>query len=252
MLGLPRKTREVINMAIAIARKEEGPKNFQNGYGETEWLPEVYPLIRTYKCVLKAGNSICPELFSDKTQRFCFTDGTGYITSPKKAYNIEEISFFIPDFSAEEFQIHAVTDLEYMKLVVDMLDSDKAAYEDTHMVLPSFKKFSELEEYDQSCKGPHTRSWSVVHSGNLGRVLMGIVRAEGEGTDEKGHPSVAQWNYCLKGSDFKLTVDGETIDTKEGDWSYVPAGLDHSLLAEPGKKVFYIWFEHKVEEVKLD
>lgn len=239
-------------MAIAIARREEGPKEFRNGYGEADWLPGVYPLIHTYKCVLKAGCSISPELYADKTQLFCFTEGTGYITNSKRAYNIDELSFFIPDFEADQFTIYAATDLEYMKLVVDMLESDKAAYVDTHMVLPSFKKFSELEEYDQSCKGPNTRSWSVVHSGNLGRVLMGIVCAEGEGTDEKGHPSVAQWNYCLKGADFRLTVDGETVDTKEGDWSYVPAGLDHSLLAETGKKVFYIWFEHKVEEVTLD
>ena len=185
-------------MAIAIARREEGPKEFRNGYGEADWLPGVYPLIHTYKCVLKAGCSISPELYADKTQLFCFTEGTGYITNSKRAYNIDELSFFIPDFEADQFTIYAATDLEYMKLVVDMLESDKAAYVDTHMVLPSFKKFSELEEYDQSCKGPNTRSWSVVHSGNLGRVLMGIVCAEGEGTDEKGHPSVAQWNYCLK------------------------------------------------------
>lgn len=140
--------------------------------------------------------------------------------------------------------------MEIMKIVVDLLESDKAAYEDTHMVLPAFKRFSETEPYDQSCKGPNTRSWSVIHSGNLARVLMGIVCAEGEGTIEKGHPSVAQYNYALEGADFELTVDGETINTKEGDWSYVPAGLDHSLVSEKGKKVFYIWFEHMVAEVK--
>ena len=62
---------------------------------------------------------------------------------------------------------------------------------------------------------------------------------------------MAQYNYALEGADFELTVDGETINTEEGDWSYVPAGLDHSLVSEKGKKVFYIWFEHMVDEVKL-
>ena len=79
---------------------------------------------------------------------------------------------------------------------------------------------------------------------------MCIVCAEGEGTIEKGHPSVAQFNYALDGADFNLTVDGETTTTEDGDWSYVTAGLDHSLVAESGKKVFYIWFEHKVAEWK--
>ena len=236
-------------MSIAIARANEIQYRVENGYGETEVLPGVYPLVRGFKCVLKAGHDVKPEVYADKTAIYCFTRGTGYITDGLKAYNIDELSFYIPDFS-REFCIHAVSDMEIMKIVVDLLESDKAAYEDTHMVLPAFKRFSETEPYDQSCKGPKTRSWSVIHSGNLARVLMGIVCAEGEGTIEKGHPSVAQYNYALGGADFELTVDGETINTKEGDWSYVPAGLDHSLVSEKGKKVFYIWFEHMVAEVK--
>ena len=120
------------------------------------------------------------------------------------------------------------------------------------MVLPSFKRFSECEPYDQSCKGPHTQSWTVIADGNLARVLMGDVKAEGEGTKERGHAEVAQWNYCLPGSDFHFTVEEETVNHYEGDFSYVTAGLDHSLIADPGKTVFYIWFEHWVEEKKIN
>ena len=28
----------------------------------------------------------------------------------------------------------------------------------------------------------------------------------------------------------------------------MPAGLDHSLVAKPGKEVFYVWFEHFTRE----
>ena len=142
--------------------------------------------------------------------------------------------------------------MEIVLWVIDMLESDRAAYEDTHMVLPSFKRFSECEPYDQSCKGPHTQSWTVIADGNLARVLMGVVKAEGEGTKERGHAEVAQWNYCLPGSDFHFTVEEETVNHYEGDFSYVTAGLDHSLIADPGKTVFYIWFEHWVEEKKIN
>lgn len=72
---------------------------------------------------------------------------------------------------------------------------------------------------------------------------MGVVRAVGEGTDEKGHPAVHQWNYCLGDSDFDITVEGETTHTKAGDFSFIPAGPDHSLIAQPGKEVFYVWYE---------
>ena len=61
---------------------------------------------------------------------------------------------------------------------------------------------------------------------------------------------MAQWNYALPGSDFILTVDGESTPQRDGDWSFVPAGLDHSLVAEPGKLVYYIWFEHLVDEIR--
>ena len=38
---------------------------------------------------------------------------------------------------------------------------------------PALNVFSECEPCDQSCKGPHTKSWTVIADGNLARVLMG-------------------------------------------------------------------------------
>ena len=75
-----------------------------------------------------------------------------------------------------------------------------------------------------------------------------MVKAVGEGTVEKGHPAVDQWNYGLDNADFKLTVANESVAHHAGDSSFVPAGLDHSLTAEPGKEVAYIWFERFVKE----
>ena len=57
-----------------------------------------------------------------------------------------------------------------------------------------------------------------------------------------------QWNYCVGDSDFDLTVDGKTVNHKSGEWSFIPAGLDHSLVAQPGKEVFYFWYEHYTRE----
>ena len=113
---------------------------------------------------------------------------------------------------------------------------------------PIFRSFSETHEYTQDCKGPHTRSWQVLYSGEVGRNLLGVVKAVGEGTVEKGHPAVDQWNYGLDNADFTLTVENESVAHHAGDWSFVPAGLDHSLTAEPGKEVAYIWFERFVKE----
>lgn len=99
-------------MAINITRKEDIMLKFCDGYAKTEVLKDAYPLVRTYKCLLKAGYTVEPEIYSDKIQVFSFTSGTGYICGKKKAYNIDELSFYIPDFDREKFSFYAAEDME--------------------------------------------------------------------------------------------------------------------------------------------
>lgn len=237
-------------MAIAVARRADNPKEFANGFAKTLWLGDVHPLVKGYKCLLKAGHTVQPELYDTKTVVFLFSHGTGYVAGKNKAHNVDGVSVYIPDFKKENYSIYAATDMEFMMVLVDMLDSDLRGFADTHMLLPYFKRVEDAMEYTQSCKGPNTRSWSMIPSGMCARVLAGIVKADGEGTTEKGHPSVDQWNYTLPGSDFALTVEDEQIQHSEGEWSFVPAGLDHSLVSQPGKTVYYVWFELKTKELE--
>ena len=44
-------------------------------------------------------------------------------------------------------------------------------------------------------------------------------------------------------SDYILTVEGNEIERKTGDWDFIPAGLDHSLVAGVGREVYYVWVE---------
>lgn len=236
-------------MAIAIVRKEEMiPQYDENGFSRIEMLPGTFPGVHNYKCFLKAGQDLKPEMYADKTAVYCFTAGKGYVNTEKFSRNITELSFFVPDFDNSSFMIHAIDDMEFLCLVMDMTEGDKKNYDACHTTLPLFLAFSECREYTQDCKGPHTRSWQVLFSQEVGRNLLGIVKAVGEGTVEKGHPAVDQWNYGLDQADFTLTVENESVAHHAGDWSFVPAGLDHSLTAEPGKEVAYIWFERFVKE----
>ena len=122
-------------------------------------------------------------------------------------------------------------------------------YQECHIRLPYFTLISDAVIYDQDCKGPNTSSWWIFSPKQLGRIMLGVVRAVGEGTVEKGHDRVEQWNYCLGNSDFNMTVeDAPVVNHKAGEWSYIPAGFDHSLLADPGKEIYYVWYEHYVRE----
>lgn len=187
-------------------------------------------------------------MYEDKLVLFFFGKGKGYITDQKGAYSIEELCFYVPEFNKTPYTVHATGDMEFMMCVVDMNQWDWKVYNASHVRLPFFRTVSKCIKYDQDCKGPHTTSWFVLTGQQLGRIMVGVVRAVGEGTTEKGHPAVEQWNYCVGDSDFELTVDEETRPHRSGEWSYVPAGLDHSLVAKPGKEVYYVWFEHFTKE----
>jgi len=234
-----------------VAYEADSAKAYDaDGFACEELLPGTYDGgIRNYKCHLKAGCQVTPKLYAEETVLVMFGKGEGYITSKANLFTFDEPAFYAPHFDHEPYTIHAVTDLEFVISVIENNEADKKLYDACHVRLPFFMPYSEGTVYDQDCKGPHTTSWSILGPKQLGRIMVGVVRAIGEGTVEKGHPRVEQWNYCLGDADFTLKVDTEDpVPHHGGDWSYVPAGFDHALVAEPGKEVFYVWYEHYTRE----
>lgn len=234
-----------------IVRENDIEKKFnEKGFSMTEVLGGTYDGgIRHYKCYLKAGYTVSPELYAEETVVVMFGKGTGYITSDHDLFQITEPSFYAPKFDQEPYTVHAVEDMEFVISVVVMNQWDKKMYNEGHIRLPFFMKYSDGQIYDQDCKGPNTTSWMILGPEQLGRIMVGVVKAVGEGTVEKGHPAVHQWNYCLGNADFNLTVDNEApVRHMAGELSFIPAGADHSLVADSGKEVFYVWFEHFTRE----
>ncbi len=234
-----------------IARESDIEKNFnKDGFSMTEVLPGTYAGgIRNYKCYLNAGCKVAPEVYKDTMVLIMFGKGKGYVTSDKDVYNIEELSFYVPNFDKEPYVIHAVEDMEFMFCVIEMNQWDWEVFNAGHVRVPFFLKYSDGIIYDQDCKLPGTTSWSILSAEQMGRIMVGVCRADGGGTVEKGHPVVEQWNYCVGDSDFTISVDGsDPIEHKAGEFSYIPAGYDHSLVSEPGKEIFYVWFEHFTRE----
>lgn len=241
-------------MSIAYVTKENIELEWKDGFGQAEMLAGTYSGgVRAFRCVLKAGCVVTPSMEPGTLQIFCLTDGKGAIITPEKAYAIDEVSFYVADPDSV-FTFHAATDMTYTMFVVEQKDGDKERFSAFHMKLPFFKGLSQCTEYCQDCKSKNSRSFSVIPTKRLCRVLMGVGEAyaenstEPEGCFEKGHPAVAQWNVVFGDTDMLLTVDGESVEQKGGDFSYVPAGLDHSLQCKPGKQIHYIWFEHYVQE----
>lgn len=230
----------------ADAKKQYGA----NGFSMIELpLDADFPQIRKngirfYRCNLKAGSVVHPELKSDEIVVLLFSGKRAFITYGGNTYHVTEPSVFIPDFDKTVYTVGAAEDAEFILGVFGMNDYDKKHFLHWHKTLPFFKPYTEAVEYDQEdCKKPGTRSWALLQGEMLGHVTIGCVRAVGSGTDEKGHALVHQWNYILGNSDFTLDVEGATDEQKPGDFSFIFAGKDHKLIAKPGKEVFYFWVE---------
>lgn len=199
--------------------------------------------IKFYRCNLKAGCSVSPQLDPENIVLLIFNGKRSYVKYGSQVFHVTEPAFFIPDFDKQAYSVGAIEDTEFIMGVFGMNDWDKSNYMKWHKHLPYFTLYTDAVQYDQDCKMPGTRSWSILQGMQLGHVTVGVVHAIGAGTDEKGHPEVHQWNYCLGNSDFDLDVEGELEAQKSGDFSFIYAGRDHKLLAKPGKEVFYVWVE---------
>lgn len=248
--------KKVYDRNYYVVKADELAKEFDaNGFSKVEMLPGVYDGgITSYKCFLKAGCRVAPELYADKGVVMFFGQGKGVLTDKDGAHAITELAFYVPDFDKGAYEIAAEDEMEFVFNVIEFNEWDWEAYNAWHIELPYFRQHSECVKYIQDCKGPNTEARMILCPKWFGRVLLGTTRAIGEGTVEDGHPAVHQWNYCVGNSDFTMSVgykaqdNMEHVQHKAGDWSFIPAGADHDLVAEPGKEVYYVWFEHYTNE----
>ncbi|MFQ8832633.1 MAG: hypothetical protein ACLR7U_07030 [Ruthenibacterium lactatiformans] len=87
----------------------------------------------------------------------------------------------------------------------------------------------------------------MLYSGEVGRNLLGVVKAVGEGTVEKAIP---RWTSELRPGQCRFHADGGKRERGPscGRLELRARRAGPSLTAEPGKEVAYIWFERFVKE----
>ena len=71
------------------------------------------------------------------------------------------------------------------------------------------------------------------------RMLVGYIhKAKGTGSRPHSHPN-EQFNYILKGT-LDVEIDGQKFQAKAGSVVYVPANMEHSMVALPEEDVIFI------------
>lgn len=71
------------------------------------------------------------------------------------------------------------------------------------------------------------------------RMLVGYIhKAQGTGSRPHSHPN-EQFNYVLSGT-LQVEIDGQIFEAPAGTLIYVPANMEHSMVAVPGEDVMFI------------
>lgn len=236
-------------MEYGYVKKEDIELKFDNGLAETELLSGALPNVHCFRGVLKEGHFLHAKPNTRILSTYIITSGTGFIITEKRAYNIDELSFFFASLD-EPFSMKAVTELEYTKFDLSLSDYDMQCYDKSHLVLPLFRKESECLVYTQNVrKQDNTLQRSVVQGHQMIRLVLGSNHAPaGSGFYEIGHNAVAQYNICHSNCNFIMDVDGHQFEQKAGDVCYIKAGLPHGSIIPEGGHLNYVYYEVFVQE----
>ena len=131
---------------VKFHKASEYKKEFNDqGLARQSVLSGEYKDVELYKCTLAPGAEWEPELYDSqkKVQMILFTEGTGYVATPHKAFNIEEVAVFVPRFDEEKFFIKADQELSFLQIVAVMSDYDRENMADSHIALPRFRPVSQ-------------------------------------------------------------------------------------------------------------
>ncbi len=214
------------------------------GLSLAEPLRGCYPGVLMKACRLQAGSEYVPEVYAKKTQILFFTKGSGYIARPTVAHNITEEAVFVPLFDSESFGVRAGTDMEFVEILADLSPGDLATLHHMRMTLPHFRLHSACDRYEEDFKGPGMVSRTVIQHLMLGRCSMGSVYAAGPNVNgEHSHEDLEQFFFGLGDTRFTFTADGESVVVEGGDFTHIPRKARHSMKAEKGTVMSYVWFE---------
>lgn len=238
---------------VLVARGIDEKKEYMDGLSRIELLPGLYEDAGIYKCSLKAGECWEPDVyeFGDKIQFFYFFQGTGYIAMDGYANNIVEMAVFIPKFNDVRFVIHARTDMEFLQFVGKMRDYDVQRMSSICLTMPRFRNLKDCWTYEEAFKTNNVKSFMVVEHRFLGRFSLGAVIGNGPCTVGKHmHPNLLQWCYLLPGAKYTYTADEDIMHVSEGDITFIPSGVHHTVEVKEGDVMDYIWFEICVDGYK--
>jgi len=239
-----------MNIPIQVYRNGSIAPNFNDGLSR-ELIPwKGCDYVKMYTCVLKAGETWAPPLYTDREyfQFFFFRSKTGYVTTREEAFNVDDYALFIPNFADDQFVLHAgKRDMEFVHILGKVSHVDRRKMKTSRFVLPRFVKMCDAWHYTEDFNeqaGSKNVSYSLNNGRKLGCYTIGGNKVYGPNFVGKHmHPTLDQWYLMLDDADFTYMAGDEVIPVKAGDISFTPQGNAHGSMCNEGHSIYYFWFE---------
>ncbi|MFR2332298.1 MAG: hypothetical protein ACLS63_04990 [Flavonifractor plautii] len=90
---------------VKISKGADIRHEYTDGVSRVPVLEGAYKDAAVERISLQPGAELSPALYSktEHNQVFLITAGKGYIVTPRRVFNITEVSVFVPDFDKEQF-----------------------------------------------------------------------------------------------------------------------------------------------------
>lgn len=217
---------------VKISRGADIQHNYVNGVSRVSILEGAYKDATVERISLQPGADFSAELYTREqhNQVFLITAGKGYIVTPRRVFNITEVSVFVPDFDKESVTFHCAADaketMEIVHFVTELNDYDKTCLKEAHMSLPRFRGVSGAWHYKEDFTGADIQQMMLLEHRNLGRLSMGANFGTGPNyIGQHIHNELEQWYIMLPGASFTYTAENEKIHVQGGDITYTPPRL---------------------------
>lgn len=234
---------------VKLSRGAEVQHQYVNGVSQVPVLVGAYKEAAVERVSIQPGADYTPATYAktEHNQVFLVTAGAGYIKTPRRVYNITEVSVFVPDFDRESFTFHCAADckenMEIVHFVTELSDYDHTCLKESHLSLPRFRGVSEAWRYNEKFHGDIVQKMLIEHR-NLGRLSMGANFGSGPNfIGQHIHNELEQWYIMLPGTSFTYTAEDEKIHLEGGDITFTPHGSHHGSECGPDEKFAYVWFE---------
>ena len=165
---------------VKISRGADIQHNYVNGVSRVSILEGAYKDATVERISLQPGADFSAELYTREqhNQVFLITAGKGYIVTPRRVFNITEVSVFVPDFDKESVTFHCAADaketMEIVHFVTELNDYDKTCLKEAHMSLPRFRGVSGAWHYKEDFTGADIQQMMLLEHRNLGRLVADI------------------------------------------------------------------------------